>query len=210
MALVAAAGFIAAAGVAVAQPGVARLVAASLATGLFVLWLVESLEAAYFRQRASAERQLLRGLVARLPDRWYVLGDLELEPSWLEPVRVWAVVVGPGGLAVVQPCTEQGELTPHGHLWMVSRGGAVRTIPSPAAEAGTAAEALREILGVDLIPVVPVVALTDINSVFHQGETGAQVVGGPHLADGLQRRLGAARHVWDGLQLAAYLSRYHR
>ncbi|HWI50778.1 MAG TPA: hypothetical protein VNT01_01385, partial [Symbiobacteriaceae bacterium] len=69
---------------------------------------------------------------------------------------------------------------------------------------------LREILGTDGIPIVPVVALTDLNTVFHKAETGAQVVGAPHLAAGLAGRLSAGRRIWDGFQLAAYLARYHR
>ncbi|HWI51010.1 MAG TPA: hypothetical protein VNT01_02565, partial [Symbiobacteriaceae bacterium] len=147
MALVSAAGSVAAVAVFMVQPGLIRLAAVSVATLLLVLVLVKLLEADYYRRRAEAEQQVVHGLVSRLPQQWYVLGDLELEPSWLEPVQVWATVVGPGGVAVIQPCSEQGELTPYGHLWMVGRGKHVRAIPSPAAEACTAAEALREILG---------------------------------------------------------------
>ncbi|HWH68183.1 MAG TPA: NERD domain-containing protein [Candidatus Sulfotelmatobacter sp.] len=208
-AMLAAAGVTASVAAVVYQSGIGRLVGAAAATALLVLALVKLLEAGIYRQRERSEERLIRGLAARLPQAWYVLGDLVVEPSWLEPVRIWAAVVGPGGVAVVQPCLETGELTPYGHVWTVTRGQNVRSIPSPAAQAWTAAEALREMLGTDEIPIVPVVALTDLNSVFHRAESGAFVVGEPHLADGLQRSLAAGRRIWDTLQLAAYLSRYH-
>jgi len=208
--MVAAAGATACVALMIYYTGLGRLAAAAAATGLVVLGMVKLLESSRFRERENAEQRLIRGLAERLPQHWYVLGDLMLEPSWLEPVNVWAAVIGPGGVAVVQPCAETGELTPRGHVWTVERGERVRTIPSPAAEAWTAAEALREVLGSEEIPIVPVVALTNMNAIFHRAESGAQVVGEPHLADGLQRHLTGGRQNWDTFQLAAYLSRYHR
>lgn len=210
MALLGAAGLTLTAGAAALFPGLPRLFAVPAAAVLLLFVLAKLLQADEYRQKARREDQLLSRLVAHLPDRWYVLGDLQVEPSWQEPVQIWAVVVGPGGLAVIQPCAEAGTVTPFGHLWMVERSGRVRTIPSPAAQASTAVEALREVLGTETISVEPVVALTDLNSVFHKAETGAHVVGAPKLAAGLQRRLGGRRQVWDPLQLAAYLTHYHR
>lgn len=209
LAVIAAAGLVAAVGVAVAQPGLLRLVGAASGTVFLLLFLAKWSEAYDLRRREQTEVDLIRRLAAGLPEQWYVLADLELEPSWLEPVRIWAVVVGPGGVAVVQPCAEEGDLTPYGHIWMVGRGRRVRAIASPAAAACTAAEALSEVIGSEVIPVVPVVALTNLDSVFHKAETGALVVGAPHLAEGLQRRLGVGQRIWDSLHLAAFLSHYH-
>ncbi|MDF2626926.1 MAG: hypothetical protein K0R39_757 [Symbiobacteriaceae bacterium] len=209
-ALLAGAGMVAAVAVAVASPGLLRLVGAVAATALLVLALAKLLDADRFQQQARAEARLLGALVAQLPPHWYVLGDLEIEPSWLEPVQVWAVVVGPGGVAVIQPCGEEGALTPFGHIWMVERRGKVRSIPSPAAQACTALEALREVLGTEQIPIIPVVVLTDMQSIFHQVETGADVVGLPHAAAGLRSKLGGKQQIWDPLQLAAFLTHYHR
>ncbi|HYF77398.1 MAG TPA: NERD domain-containing protein [Symbiobacteriaceae bacterium] len=209
-ALLAGAGVVAAAGVAVAFPGVVRPICACAATALLVFALVKLLEADGCQRQAKAEARLLGALVAQLPQRWYVLGDLEIEPSWLEPVQIWAVVVGPGGVAVVHPCAEEGDLTPFGHIWMVERRGRVRTIPSPAAQACTEVEALREVLGTEQIPIVPVVVLTDVQSLFHQAETGADVVGIPHAAAGLRYKLDGDQQIWDPLQLAAFLTHYHR
>jgi hypothetical protein len=201
---------VAAAGVAVAFPGVMRLVSACAVTALLMLAVAKLLEADGYQRQARAEARLLGALVAQLPQRWYVLGDLRIEPSWLEPVHIWAVVVGPGGVAVVHPCAEEGDLTPFGHVWMVERRGRVRTIPSPAAQACTQVEALREVLGTEQIPIVPVVVLTDVQSLFHQMETGADVVGLPHVAPGLCHKLCGDQRVWDPLQLAAFLTHYHR
>jgi hypothetical protein len=161
-------------------------------------------------RRERLEQQLLFTLVRGLPPSWYVLGDLQVEPSWMEPVRIWAAVVSPGGVAVVQPCTEVGDVMPLGHLWAVGRGRRTRTIPSPAAEACTAVEALREVVGTDVIPIVPVVALTDLTGVFHKAETGAHVVGAPHVAAGLQRYLAGSPKIWDAFQLSTFLARYSR
>lgn len=209
-ALLAGAGTVASVGVAIAFPGAARLVGAAAATALLALALAKLLDADGHQRRARAETRLLGALVAQLPQRWYVLGDLEIEPSWLEPVQIWAVVVGPGGVAVVHPCAEEGDLTPFGHIWMVERRGQVRTIPSPAAQACTEVEALREALGTEQIPIIPVVVLTDVQSLFHQAETGAEVVGMPHVVAGLRHKLSGDQRIWDPLQLAAFLTHYHR
>lgn len=209
-ALLAGAGAVAAVGAAVAVPGFGRLAGAAAATALLVLALAKLADADRRQRQARAEARLLGALVAQLPQRWYVITDLEIEPSWLEPVRIWGVVVGPGGLAVVHPCAEEGELTPFGHVWMVERRGRMRAIPSPAAQACTEAEALREVLGTEQIPIMPVVVLTDVESLFHQAETGADVVGLPHTAMGLRGKLGGSQQIWDPLQLATFLTHYHR
>lgn len=209
-ALLAGAGAVTAVGLAAAFPGPARLAGAAAATALLVLALAKLLRADRLQRQARAEARLLGTLVAQLPQRWYVVGDLEIEPSWLEPVQVWAVVVGPGGVAVIHPCGEEGELTPFGHIWMVEQRGRVRTIPSPAAQACTAVEALREVIGTEQIPILPVVVLMEMQSVFHQTETGAEVVGMPHAVAGLRYQLGRSQQIWDPLQLAAFLTHYHR
>jgi hypothetical protein len=190
-------------GLALAGAGVCGVaVGAALATtgAVQVAWLAVAaaglLGAAVMAEKGRTIRQndlklklLLALLASRLPRTWYLLGDLTVAPAWGEPVPIWAVAVGPGGLVVVEPCTATGEIVPCGTVWLTGRPGRLRPVPSPAVRCQLAAEALRSVAGQPDLPVQPMVVLTDLNSVYHPAETGALVVGAPHAAGAIRQCL---------------------
>lgn len=145
------------------------------------------------RRRAEAELELLGRLAAGLPHPWYLLSGLTLPGSWGSSVRIWAVVAGPGGLAVLQPFGESGEIMPCGDVWIAGKGRSRRAAPSPATQACLGAEALLEAVGDPAVPVIPVVVLTNLKSIYHPARTGALVVGAPHAVDAVRRCLSPRR-----------------
>lgn len=211
LALLAAAGSFGAAGAAVYGQGLAlRLTGGSLAAAFLTFALVKLWEYRTLQNRIEDGMQLLQSLAAQLPDGWYLLNDLRLQPAWGEPVQVPAVVLGPGGVAVLHLCRDEGHLIPFGGVWMAGQGADVRAIPSPAAQAVAAADALRETLGQPGLPVWPVVVLCDLNSVYHPKETGAIVVGAPHAAGAIRRCLAEpVINRRDVFGIAARLSQFH-
>jgi hypothetical protein len=186
------------------------VLAAAAATGSMVFCVAQQAQAAQVRRRARMSDGLAYSLAAQLPGDWYVLSDLVLQPSWGVRIHIWAVVVAGGGVAVLHPCGEAGDLYPMGHVWMVGRGRTGRVIPSPAGVCWGAAEALKEFVPFAGIPISPLVVLTDLSSVYHPAGAGAPVVGAPHVAAALQRMLaGQILPPADLARLAADLCRYH-
>lgn len=211
LALLAAAGSLGGAGAALFAQGLGlRLAGGSLAAAFLALALIKLWEYRTHQNRVEDSMQLLQSLAAQLPEGWYVLNDLWLKPAWGEPVQVPAVVLGPGGIAVLHLCHDEGHLIPIGHVWMVGQGAEVRAVPSPAAQCAAAADALREALGQPGLPVKPVVVLCDLRSVYHPKETGAVVVGAPHAGEAIRRCLGeTVIERRDVFGLAARLSQFH-
>lgn len=192
LALMAGAGSLVSAVVAAASswPAV-RLPAGTMAAAFLVLALVKVSEYCVHRRRDANSQYLLQSLAGQLPEGWYLLGDLRLTDLTGEPLHAWGVVLGPGGLAVLQLCTDEGHLIPFGHVWMAGRGAEIHTIPSPAAHCAQVAEAIRARVGHAGLPVWPVVVLADLHSVYHPKQTGALVVGAPHAAPAIRRCLEA-------------------
>lgn len=163
------------------------------------------------RRQAARERRLLAALRAGLPADCHLLSDLELPRAAGQPVRIWAAVVGPGGVAVVRACSAGGELHAAGSVWVVREGAFSRLIPSPAEECRRAAEALRAAAGLWYVPVQPLVVLTDPRGVYHPAPAAAMVVGGPHLAAAVDRCLGGqALTAREALGVAQALCIYQR
>lgn len=194
---------------AAAGQGLLRVAAATGAVAASLAMLLQGLEALALRNRELMEEALTEQLVRHLPPTWYVLGGLRLPAPWGEVVEAWAVVVAPGGVAVIQPFAEAGELIPYGHVWLVRRGKYTRMLPSPAAQCCEVAEAMRDLLG-DHVPVIkPLVVLTDLQSTYQPTVSAATVVGAPHLPAAVLMTLGPGSLAGgSGFDVAAYLCQY--
>jgi hypothetical protein len=158
--------------------------AGGLAVLLLAVCLVQLSNALRLSRQQSTERALITALGVGLPRDWYILADLEVLDSAGEPVHVWATVVAPGGIVIIQICTEGGHIYPSGAVWVVGQRKNSRMIPSPATRAHVAGDSLRACLGDD-VQILPVVALIEPNGVFYPSDSGAFVVGAPHLASAI-------------------------
>jgi hypothetical protein len=191
--------------------GLVRAAVASVTTASLVFWLVKQGQASRERRRRAVRDELLYALALQLPGDWYLLSDLTLSPSWGVTINVWAVVVAPGGVAVLHTCDAAGEVHPMGHVWLVRQGRTARVIPSPAAICWGAAEALKECMPFEGVSVRPAVVLTDTASIYYPVRTGAPVVGAPHAAGAIRQLLAGNRLApSDVARLAADLCRFYR
>ena len=189
--------------------GLLRIAAATGAAAAGLAMLVKALEALALRNQELMEDALIEQLVRHLPPTWYLLGGLRVPSPWGEVVEAWAVVVAPGGVVVIQPCAEAGELIPYGHVWLVRQGARARMVPSPTVRCCEVAEALRDLLG-DHVPVVEaLVVLTDLQSTYQPTVSAATVVGAPHLPAAVLTTLGPRSLAGGGaFDVAAYLCQY--
>jgi hypothetical protein len=189
----------------------AQVGAAGLAAAFAFFAVAQLARAGRRRLQARREQHLFMGLHMVLPRDWYLLGDLQLPSATGDRVSAWAVVAAPGGLVVIQMCSEHGHFFPAGPVWVVEQGRSARVIPSPAHQAFQAATAVRDLLILDPeVPVWPLVVLTDPRGVYHPVRNGGLVVGAPHLPEAAIRcGQGQALQPGQLLQAAADLTRYH-
>lgn len=197
---------------AAAATGLAQAVLIGLVAPSLLLAGTQAQQAVAYRREAALEEEILSELAMALPPDWYLLSDLHLPSSWGEQVPVRGLLVGPGGLVVVEPCTAGGQIHPAGGVWVATRAGRPRVIPSPINRCRAAAEAVREAVGDRRsLPLHMVVALADETAVYHPIQSEVAVVGGMHLARALLRMgQGALLSRQERFQLALDFGQFYR
>lgn len=207
--ILSAAGALATIGAVWVVDGLLQVFAVVLVAPLMLLALFLLRQALTLRRQERLELDALALVRGSLPDGWYLLTDLLVPSSWGEPVAVWAVVITPGGLLVLQSCTAGGAIRPAGAVWVVGVG---TVIPSPINRCRAAVAALQERVNLGRpVPVHSLVVLTDPQGVYHPAPTEATVVGAPHLgATVIHYGAGAVLKRREIDQLAVNLSQYYR